>query len=232
MQKKVEFFTLTLLLIFVFYCALTIGISWDFEMEVNRGNERLKYILFQNSFENYKIAARNIGDQFYPAFYTTLASFIAHMFPKKYEFEIWQLTNSLFSILTVFGIYRISSNLFNKKVGKIVFLLCFLNPIFFGHMAMNPKDTIIAFAHVWSTYIFLRYLKNQNRKDKCNRHILLGGLAIGVGTGMRLPFLITLIPLFFFAIIDILFFKKIISKEFSLKKFIIHLIVLNFIIFH
>ena len=53
MQKKVEIFTLTLLLIFVFYCALTIGISWDFEMEVNRGNERLKYILFQNSFENY-----------------------------------------------------------------------------------------------------------------------------------------------------------------------------------
>ena len=88
MQKKVEFFTLTLLLIFVFYCALSIGISCDFEMEVNRGNERLKYILFQNSFENYKIASRNIGDQFYPAFYTTLASFIAHMFPKKYEFAI------------------------------------------------------------------------------------------------------------------------------------------------
>ena len=225
MQKKVEFFTLTLLLIFVFYCALTIGISWDFEMEVNRGNERLKYILFHNSFENYKLASRNIGDQFYPAFYTTLASFIAHMFPKKYEFEIWQLTNSLFSILTVFGIYRISSNLFNKKVGKIVFLLCFLNPIFFGHMAMNPKDIIIAFANVWSTYIFLRYLNNQNRKDKCNRHILLGGLAIGLGTGMRLPFIITLIPLFFFAIIDIFFFKKIINKEFSLIKFVIHLIV-------
>ena len=226
MLKKVEISTLTLLFIFVFYCALTIGISWDLEMEIERGNERLKYILFQNSFENYVIATKHIGGQYYPAFYTTFASFVAKLFPKKYEFEIWQLTNSLFSILTVFGIYRISSNLFNKKVGKIVFLLCFLNPIFFGHMAMNPKDTIIAFAHVWSTYIFLRYLKNQNRKDKCNRHILLGGLAIGVGTGMRLPFLITLIPLFFFAIIDILFFKKIISKEFSLKKFIIHLIVI------
>ena len=46
MQKKVEIFTLALLLIFAFYCALSVGISWDFEPEVNRGNERLKYILF------------------------------------------------------------------------------------------------------------------------------------------------------------------------------------------
>ena len=194
MQKKVEIFTLALLLIFAFYCALSIGISWDFDPEVNRGNERLKYILFQNSFEDYILASWNIGDEFYPAFYTTLTSFIAHLFPKKYEFEIWQLTNSIFSILTVFGIYRISSNLFNKKVGKIVFLLCFLNPIFFGHMAMNPKDTIIAFANVWSTYIFLRYLQNQNQKEKCNRYILLAGLTVGLGTGMRIPFIITLIP--------------------------------------
>ncbi len=53
----------------------------------------------------------------------------------------------------------------------------------------------------------------------------MGGLAIGLGTGMRLPFIITLIPLFFFAIIDIFFFKKIINKEFSIIKFVIHLIV-------
>ena len=225
MQKKVEIFTLALLLIFAFYCALSIGISWDFEPEVNRGNERLKYILFQNSFEDYILASYNIGDEFYPAFYTTLVSFIAHMFPKKYEFEIWQLTNSLFSILTIFGIYRISSHLFNKKVGKIVFLLCFLNPIFFGHMAMNPKDTIIAFANVWSTYIFLRYLQNQNQKEKCNRYILLAGLTVGLGTGMRIPFIITLIPLFFFALIDIFFLKKIINPKFSFKRFVIHLFI-------
>ena len=47
MLKKVEISTLTLLFIFVFYCALTIGISWDLEMEIERGNERLKYILFR-----------------------------------------------------------------------------------------------------------------------------------------------------------------------------------------
>ena len=224
MQKKVEIFTLTLLLIFAFYCAISIGISWDFEMEVNRGNERLKYLFFQSSFENYKLAVSRVGEEFYPGFYTTLVSFIAKMFPKEYEFETWQLTNSLFSVLTVFGIYRISRNLFNKKVGKIIFLLYFLNPIFFGHMAMNPKDIIIAFANVWSTYIFIMYLQNQDQKEKCNRYILLAGLTVGLGTGMRLPFTITLIPLFFFVIIDIFFLKKIISPKFSFKKFAVHLL--------
>ena len=90
------------------------------------------------------------------------------MFPTKYEIEIWHLTNSVFSILTIFGISKISSRLFNKKVGKIVFLLCFINPIFFGHMSMNSKDTIVAFAHVWTTYIFLRYLQNQNLNGNYN----------------------------------------------------------------
>ena len=35
----------------------------------------------------------------------------------KFEIEIWHLTNTIFSIFTVFGIYKITSNLFDKKVG-------------------------------------------------------------------------------------------------------------------
>ena len=50
---------------------------------------------------------------------------------EKYEIEILHLTNNLFAIFTIFGISKISSELFNKKVGRIVFLLCFFNPIFF-----------------------------------------------------------------------------------------------------
>jgi len=84
---------------------------------------------------------------------------------------------------------------------KIVFLLCFLNPIFFGHMIMNSKDTIVVFAHVWSTYIFLKYLQNQK---KSKRYVLFAGLTVGLGMGVRFPFLVTLIPLFLFLIIDIL----------------------------
>ena len=173
MPKKIELSTIVILFIFVFYCALTIGIPWDEGFEITRGKERLKYLL---SLGSYKIYWDYQSEEFNPGFYSTLAIFITNMFPKKFENEIFHLTNSLFSILTVFGIYKISSILFNKKVGKIIFLLCFLNPIFFGHMAMNSKDTIIAFAHVWSTYILLRYLQKQNSSNNCNSYIFLAGI--------------------------------------------------------
>ena len=225
MSKKIENYILFIFLILIIYCAFSIGVSWDLGMEIERGNQRLKYIFFQNSFEEYKLASRNIGDKFYPAFYTTIASFIAKMFPKNYESQIWHLTNSLISVLTLFGIYRITNIFFNKKVAKIVFLLCVLNPIFFGHMAMNSKDTIAAFANVWSTYLFLRYIQNQHIKEKCNNYILLSGFVIGIGTGMRIPFIVTLMPLFLFVIIDMFYFKKIVNKFFSIKKFFFHLLI-------
>ena len=189
MLKKVEISTLFILIIFAFYCALTIGSSWDENYEMSIGKERLKYLFSFGSYKDYEFYRYS---EFYPGFYNTLAIFVTKIFPNKYEIEIWHLTNTIFSISTVFGIYKITSNLFDKKVGKIVFLLCFLNPIFFGHMAMNSKDTIVAFANVWSTYIFLRYLQDQ--KKNCNRRILLAGLTIGLGTGVRIPFVITLIP--------------------------------------
>ena len=128
MLKIVEFFTLVLLIIFAFYCALIIGSSWDEPYEMTIGKDRLKYLI---SFGSYKYFDFHIHTKFYPAFYNMLAIFVTKIFPNKFEIEIWHLTNTTLSIFTVFGIYKITSNLFDKKVGKIVFLLCFLNPIFF-----------------------------------------------------------------------------------------------------
>ena len=36
-------------------------------------------------------------------------SFIEKNFPKKYEFESWQIINSIYDILTIIGISKISS---------------------------------------------------------------------------------------------------------------------------
>ena len=217
MFKKVEISILAIICLFGLYCALIVGSSWDEIFQMNIGKERLKYIFSFGSYKDYDFHV----SRFYPGFYDTLAIFVTKFFPIKYEIKIWHLTNYIFSIFTVFGIYKITSLLFNKKVGKIVFLLCILNPIFFGHMAMNAKDPLVAFAHVWSTYIFLRYLQTQNSNKNCYRHILLAGLTLGFGTGVRLPFVITLAPLYLFAIIDIIFLKKITNPKFSINKFIV-----------
>ena len=222
MFKKVEISALILLFFFTIYSTLTTGSFWDEPYEMTIGKDRLKYLL---SFGSYEYLGHYKNTEFYPGFYNTLAIFVTKMFPLKYEIEVWRLLHVIFSIFTIFGIYRISKTLFNKKVGKIVFLLCFLNPIFFGHMIMNSKDTIVVFAHVWSTYIFLKYLQNQNQKEKSKHYVILAGLTVGLGMGVRFPFLVTLIPLFLFLIIDILFFKKIINHKFLLKKFILDLII-------
>mgnify|MGYP000235788057 CR=1 FL=1 len=127
MLKKVEISTLIILIIFAFYCALTIGSSWDEPYEITIGKDRLKYLFSFGSFKDFELFAYG---EFYPGLYNTLAIFVTKMFPLKYEIEVWRLLHVIFSIFTIFGIYRISKTLFNKKVGKIVFLLCFLNPIF------------------------------------------------------------------------------------------------------
>ena len=226
MYKKVEITTLTILFVFLIYCTLITASFWDANYEMSLGKDRLKYLLSFGAYKNFDF---HIYTRFYPGFYNTLAIFVTKMFPIKFENEVWRLTHVFFSIFTIVGVYKITSILFNKKIGKIVFLLCFFNPIFFGHMIMNSKDTIVAFAHVWSTYIFLRYLANQSIKAKRIRYIFLAGLSIGLGMGVRFPFLISLTPLFCFVLIDNFFTKKILNKDFSFNKFLFDLIKIFFI---
>jgi len=53
MFKKVEVYTLALLIIFAFYCALTIGSSWDESYEITIGKDRLKYLFSFGSFKDF-----------------------------------------------------------------------------------------------------------------------------------------------------------------------------------
>ena len=182
---------------------------------MNIGRERLRYLLSFGSYKNFDF---HMLTEFYPGFYNTMLIFITKMFPVKYEIQTWHIFNSLISVGTIFGIYKITCELFNKYIGKIVFLFSFFNPIFFGHMAINSKDTIIAFANIWCTYLIIKYLKNQNHNKKRNRYILLLGLTVGLGLGTRVAFLATLIPVTIFFILDIFFIKKIKNIEFSNKK--------------
>ena len=221
MQKKFEISLIFLFAIFAIYCSLSIGSSWDQDFVMTRGEERLKYLLSFGVYSSDLLWNRDTEDML-PGFFATFATLIKKMFPYKYEVESWHLINTTFSFLTFFGIYRITSILFNKQVGKIVFLFCFLNPIFFGHMAINSKDTIVALSNVWATYFFLKYITKQNLKNNCYKYVFLFALALGLGAGTRVAFPATLLPLLTFSLIDIFFLKKISNINFSFKKFISH----------
>ena len=77
-------------------------------------------------------------------------------------------------------------------------------------MGFNPKDTIIAFSHVWIFYSILKYLKNQT-----NRYVTNIGILAALGTGIQPFFLGSLIPIFIFIICDIFIFKKIVIENFN-----------------
>lgn len=201
-----------LLIIFSYYCSLMIGISWDEPFEITRGQERLKYII---SFGGYDIAPAQ-NDKYYPGLYSTISAFLSNIMPKKYIYETFHLINNTFSILTIFGFYKLSKLLFNKNVAFISLTILFLNPTFFGHMSMNPKDTIIAFCLIWTTLVLFKYLTYQKNKNKRIKFLIYASLLIGLGLGVRIQFIALLIPLFLFVSI-----YKFLNKKFSFGIFVL-----------
>ena len=221
MTNKINNIIIYLLIIFSIYYSLNIGMSWDELGHIEGGNRRLKYLF---SFGSYDYLSYYGDQRFYPGLYKTLSVFITKIFPKKYEIEALHLINNLFSIMSIFGISKISGELFNRKVGKIVFLLCFINPIFFGHMAIDKNGVIVAFSNIWATYLIIRYFKNQEINKKRNRYVILTGLTIGLGLSVRLVFLGTLIPIITIFFLDILLLKKLTNKKFAFNKLFVDVI--------
>lgn len=214
MSNKIDKIILYLLIFFVVYCSFNIGLHWDQLNIIQFGQDRLNYIFSLGSNKDY---LEQWNSRFYPGAYSTIAVFITKFFPIKYELESLRFVNILFGVSAIFGITAISKELFNKKVSKFVFIISFLNPHFFNHIIMNERDLIIAFCNIWATYLIIKYLKNQSIDKKRKKYTLIAGLVIGLGLGVRVVFLGTLVPLILFSLLDIFYFKKVVCKNFSLK---------------
>ena len=219
MSKKKKYITLGLLITFSVYCSLTIGQSLDEQYHLLQGKITLDYLFSLGKID--KIVAYG---EYYSTIYWSFLYFITEIFPTKYQTQVNHLINLIFSLSVIFGIGKVGGELFNKKVGKVIFIILFFYPIFFGHMSINSKDTILAFSHVWMVYLILRYLRKQNIKKKANKYVISLGLLAALSTGIQLAFLGSQIPIIFFVLIEIFYIKKIIIKNFSKKVFLYDLI--------
>jgi hypothetical protein len=220
-KKKIEISVLLFLIIYSVYCSLIIGKSWDEGYHYHQGKAIFQYLL---SFG--KIRKEFFYEEYYSPSYWFFQFFFSQLFPVKYKVETSHLFNLLISLSTIFGFSKLISELFNKYLGKISFITLFFYPIFFGHMGLNPKDTVVAGCHIWIFYLVIRYLKNQSNIAKSNKCIYFASVLLAVGTGTQLLFLGTLIPLLLFLFFEIFFYKKIIKKDFSYK-----LLLVNFLKF-
>ena len=211
-HKKILFYVLIL---FASFSAATIGLGWDEEFLINQGKVTANYLLSLGLTEPNDIFRR----EFYSPIYYSLRYLLVQIVPHFYQIEAGHLVNLFFSMTAIVGTKKISEELFNKEVGNYVFLVLFFFPAFFGHMGFNSKDTIIAFCHVWIFFYVIKYIKSHNEN-----YIYKIAVLSSVGTGINLFFLGSLLPLFFFTIVEIFFIKKFNSKNIEIILFLKNLL--------
>ena len=165
MSKKLSLILLSVLVAYPLYCIIQLGVTWDVGFHYTLGKDRLDYLFSLGSNE---VNTTPYVNKFYTGTYSTISALFVQFFPRKYTIEAIYIFNLSFSILAIFGIYKIAKEFFNKQIAQITFLLCYFNPIFFGHMAINSMDTIVAFANIWWFYTVLRYFEYQQEKQRKN----------------------------------------------------------------
>ncbi len=217
------FFYLTIFLIFFgFYCALKIGMGVDENYHHKNGILRYLYLTSLGKFEDYNWS----NTRFYPGLFDTihyaLCRLIENFIDIKHSVEIRHFFNYIFSSLGVLGLFFVNKKIFNKEIAILSCVLTLLNPIFFGHMGMNPKDPIIFFALIWTIFFFIKYVENLE-KDHF-KYLFLMSFFIGFGTGTRLTFLALLLPL------SLMWLYIIFKKKIKFKYIITDLIIGGIII--
>lgn len=199
---------------FSIYCSLILGKSFDENYQKLQGIITFNY-LFSFGSNKHEVFTNDPLTKFYSSIYWTIQYFISLFFPQKYSVYIHHILNLLVSFSGAYGFFKLGKELFNKEIGKIFFGLLFIYPIFFGHVSINPKDTILLFCHVWIFYLLIRYLKTQKGdKSKINFPIILSVL-FSIGTGIQYLFIGSLLPLLLFVLVDIYFVKKFVNNKFN-----------------
>ena len=215
LSKKNIFFYF--LIFFGIYCSIYVGASYDEFFHHDNGERRLKYLLSFGISDYYEI----LHFRYYPGLYDTLSYFFSILFPLKFKIEVFHLINFFVSLSSIIALTKVVKIFFSKNISHIFFLLTFLNPIFFGHMSINSKDTVIACANFWILYYIIKYFKSKSDIHKSAISTKLA-LFVGLGAGVRVVFLGTLIPYLIFIIIEIFFIRRL-SKGINLKLFYSHI---------
>ena len=225
--NKVAIGLIALLSLFAIYCAFNIGLSWD---EVQRHWQGLIRWDYLKSLEFGEFDFKEGGwSQIEPGLYDTLNFIIANLLLKIFPAKLIAVKHSInlaFSFFTLIGLFVVSKKIFNKEIALLAVLLCFINPFFFGHMAMNPIDTIICFCLVWFAYCIYMYCTNF--EEKRLRYLVLAASLMGLGVGTRLPFIIVPLPIMISALIFIIITKYKTHNKYEIYKKIF----LDFIIFY
>jgi len=212
---------------FGIFNSLILDISWDEQFHYDLGKNTFNYLTsFGSIFENIK------GSEFSSKIYWTIQYIFTLFFPKNYSLQINHLFNFFFSVAAIIGFVKFFEQFFFKQkiLSSIIFIIIFIYPVIFGHLSINPKDTIVFFAHSWCSYLLIRYLKKK-KEEIHYKFIFFFSLIFSIGTGIQFFFIGTLVPIFIYIFFNTFFFKKkIFVKEIFSLNFLIEIIYTFFLI--
>jgi hypothetical protein len=212
---------ITFLLLLAWWSSLTIGLSTDEYFHHINGLVRFEYLKTFGEFKDYKF--RN--NEFYPGLYDTftyaigqiILSISKEFYSNNIDFTM-HLVNISFSSLSILGLYLFTKKIFSINIAILTSLLTLLNPFFFGHMGMNSKDLIIFFSLIWFCYYFYLYCTED---EKILKNLVLSSVFIGFGCGVRLTFVVIILPVIICGLI-FLFKKYNLNFKYLIKRLLFH----------
>ena len=196
------------LILLAFYNAIIIGISWDENYYKILGEINLKYLFSLGQIDtDYYSKFR------YSTIYWSLTSLLSQVSPNEFKDEAFHIINTFFGLGVLIGLYKVSKKIFNLNIAKISVVFLLLTPFYFGHLAINNKDIILALCHIWILYYCLKYnSKNYSFKERAKICFKIA-LFAAIGTGIQLLFIGSLITVILFFVYDYIFIKKRIIKK-------------------
>ena len=80
--------------------------------------------------------------------------------------EAHHIINALLGLMIFVGVYQVTKRFLINRLQKLLHYFFFFT-LFFGHLAINNKDIIITFAHVWIIFYLIKYsVKKLNLRNK------------------------------------------------------------------
>ena len=141
-----------------------------------------------------------------------LAGYAINQIPSYFIINVWlisRLASAVMGSLTVFLVYLIGKEIYNKNVGLISasFLACTMGFVNISHFA--TVDVPVTFWTVVSFFFFIKIINTGKMK-----YYLLGGLFAGLAASTKYPALLLILPLF---ISHVLSYEQKSSKNTSLS---------------
>ncbi len=158
------------------------GISWDEQLQNTYGQKLLEY--YTSGFEND--GAFTYINLFLYGGAFDLAAAIANLISPFGEYETRHLLGGLVFLGGLYGAWKLTDLLAGERAALIALLCLATTPLLYGHGFINPKDTPLAWAGIWTTYFACRILAASGVNERPSWGVIVGfAVSLGLTVGTR-----------------------------------------------